>query len=107
MIRGPIASIKLGDFGIVNRRRSTGGRQDDVAAPQWCHLFLRQCVLRRYAEENDVQVFRVEVDDGHLVLGQALGGLEDMDRLEPDAFDDRAFAPAARAARTVSNGGTI
>ena len=47
--------------------------------------------MTEVAQEHDVEVLGPEVNDRHLVFRQALGRLEDVDRLEPDAAKDRAL----------------
>ena len=53
--------------------------------------------MPQVAEEDQVQALRSEVDDRHLVLGLALGSLEDADRLDPDAAGHFASGRQARA----------
>ena len=79
-----------GDLGKVDRRRAAGGRQDDVGPAQRRQLGFGERVAE-VAQEDEVQVLGAEMDDRHFVFGQALGRLENMDRLEPDAADDLAL----------------
>ena len=53
-----------------------------------------------------MEAFGPEVNDRHFVFRQAFGRLEDVDRLESDASEDRALGGSS-SARSVSNGGTI
>ena len=71
--------------------------QHDLRASQWGELVLRER-MPQVAEEDHVQVLGPEVDDRHLVLGLPLGGLEHVDRLEPDALDH--LAPGRQLERT-------
>ena len=79
-----------GNFGKVDRRRPAGGRQHDVGPSERRQLRLGEG-MAEVAQEHEVQVLRAKMDDRHFVFGQALGTLENMDRLKPNAADDRSL----------------
>jgi hypothetical protein len=79
------------DVGIVDRRRASGGRQDDVGSSKRRQLAVRER-MAEIAQKNQVQVFGAEMNDRHCIFGQARWGLENRDRLDSNAPEDAATA---------------
>ncbi len=105
-IRGPMASSSGG----ISGKSIVGGPPAAARTTSAPRNGASSASVRRMpevAEEDEVQVLGAEMDDRHLVLGQPLGRLEDVDGLDLDAAKDACLPAGSSRARIVSNGGTI